>query len=314
MVSSLPKPKVVVVCGPTCAGKTSVAISLAEAFGGRIVSADSVQIYRYLDIGTAKPTPDEQRRVKHYMIDIVDPDEIFNAGRYAGMAERVVAALGGRNIIPFVVGGTGLYIKALVNGIFQAKSADNTVRERLRAEVAACGTQVLHERLSRCDPEAARRIHPNDTIRIIRALEVYAVTGTPLSEYHRRHRFGDTPFEVLKIGIDIDRDVLYRRIDRRVDAMAAAGLPDEVRSLLDRGYDLRCQSMQSIGYRHMIDYLEKRVSWEDALVTMKRDTRRYAKRQMTWFGRDDQIHWIPAENLPEMRRMIARFLQGEITV
>ncbi len=313
MISSLPKPKVVVVCGPTCAGKTSVAISLAEAFGGRIVSADSVQIYRYLDIGTAKPTPDEQRRVKHYMIDIVDPDEIFNAGRYAGMAARVLAALEGRNINPFVVGGTGLYIKALVNGIFQAKSADNTVRERLRAEAAACGTQVLHERLGRCDPEAARRIHPNDTIRIIRALEVYTVTGTPLSEYHRRHRFGDTPFEVLKIGIDIDRDVLYRRIDRRVDAMAAAGLPDEVRSLLDRGYDLRCQSMQSIGYRHMIDYLEKRVSWEDALVTMKRDTRRYAKRQMTWFGRDDQIHWIPAEKLPEMRRMIARFLQGEIT-
>ena len=306
------KPRVVLICGPTGSGKTGTAILLAEAFQGRIVNADSMQVYRHMDIGTAKPTSDEQRRIKHYLLDIVEPDEDFNAPRFAEMATGVVFRLRQRKIVPFVVGGTGLYIKALEHGIFRAPSADGKVRGRLKARAAAGGVRDLYEQLSRCDPAAAHRIHPNDTYRIIRALEVYEVTGQTISAYHDQHRFGEQPFEVLKIGLNIPREVLYARINRRADAMIETGLLDEVQSLLQRGYDLRYKSMQSIGYRHMVDFIEKRLSWEEALETMKRDTRRYAKRQMTWFGRDPGIHWVEAKNNLRLRELIDRFLQARI--
>lgn len=304
------KPNVVVICGPTATGKTSTAIELAETVSGEIVGADSMQVYRYMDIGTAKPTADEQACVPHHMIDIVDPDEHFDARKYAEMAHEIIMELFTRGITPLVVGGTGLYIKALVHGLFEADPADHNIRRRLKEKAEALGTDFLHKRLSRCDPDTASRIHPHDTYRIVRALEVYELTGKTISDHQRTHRFQDRPFRVLKIGLDLDRDLLYDRINLRVDAMIKAGLIDEVKGLLGQGYAPNLKSMQSIGYRHLVDFIEKRLSWDEALRTLKRDTRRYAKRQLTWFNADPEIVWFNPEQLDEILRTIETFLNS----
>ncbi len=302
----------IVIYGPTGVGKTSAAIEIAGKFKGEIINADSMQIYKYMDIGTAKPTPDEQARVKHHMIDIVYPDESFDAAMYAKMARETVMELDKQNIVSFVVGGTGFYIKALLHGLFTgpAKGGDINVRERLKEEAAVYGAAFLHTRLSKCDPIAAENIHPNDTYRIIRALEVYEITGKSISEYHEKHRFTDKPFKVLTIGLDMNREILYDRINSRVDAMIDAGLIDEVKGLLDRGYSENLKPMQSIGYRHAVDYIKARISWDEALSTLKRDTRRYAKRQMTWFKADLQTVWMKPEQSKDIIRLIKKFLSG----
>ncbi len=303
------KPNVVVICGPTATGKTSTAIDLAGTINGEIIGADSMQIYRYMDIGTAKPTAAEQACVPHHMIDIVDPDESFDARKYAQMAHDIIVTRCKQGIIPLVVGGTGLYIKALVHGLFAADPADPDLRQHLKEKAEAVGPDFLHKRLKRCDPDTAARIHPHDTYRIIRALEVYELTGTRISEHHRTHRFQERPFRVLKIGLDLDRNLLYERINRRVDTMMEAGFVDEVKELLSRGYSPGLKSMQSIGYRHLFDFIDKRLSWDEALRTLKRDTRRYAKRQITWFNADPAVKWFNPEQLDDMRRIIKNFLQ-----
>ena len=310
--SDRPKPKVIVICGPTGAGKTSAAIEIAGEFNGEIINADSMQIYKYMDIGTAKPTSDEQARVKHHMIDIVYPDESFDAAMYAKMARETVMKLDRQEVVSFVVGGTGFYIKALLYGLFigPAKGGDVNVRERLKGEAAVHGAAFLHRRLSKCDPIAAENIHHNDTYRIIRALEVYEITGKSISEYHEEHRFADELFRVLTIGLDINREILYDRINSRVDAMIDAGFIDEVKRLLDRGYSENLKPMQSIGYRHAVDYIKGRVSWDEALSTLKRDTRRYAKRQLTWFKADLQTVWMKPEQSKDIIRLVKKFLSG----
>ena len=229
------KPRVIVICGPTATGKTAAGIALARALGGEIISADSMQVYRRMDIGTAKPTAAERAAVAHHLIDVVDPDEPFDAARYAAQARAEVLALHRRGAVPVIVGGTGLYIKALLHGLFRSDAGDPAVRRRLAAEAETGGIRELHARLAACDPESARRLHPNDTARILRALEVFEVTGRSISGFHREHRFAEAPFDALQIGLHLDRDVLYERIDCRVDAMLAAGLEDEVRGLLCRG-------------------------------------------------------------------------------
>ncbi len=303
---------VIVLVGPTAIGKTALSLQLVERFDCEIISMDSMQVYRYMDIGTAKPTPDEQARVKHHMIDIVYPDESFDAAMYAKMARETVMKLDRRDVVSFVVGGTGFYIKALLYGLFigPAKGGDVNVRERLKGEAAVHGAAFLHTRLSKCDPIAAENIHPNDTYRIIRALEVYEITGKSISEYHEEHRFADEPFKVLTIGLDMNREILYDRINSRVDAMIDAGLIDEVKGLLDNGYSENLKPMQSIGYRHAVDYIKGRVSWDEALSTLKRDTRRYAKRQMTWFKADSQTVWMKPEQSKDIIRLIRKFLPG----
>jgi tRNA dimethylallyltransferase len=303
------KPKIIVICGPTATGKTSTAIELAGTVGGEIVGADSMQVYRYMDIGTAKPTIDEQACVPHHMIDIVDPDEHFDARKYAEMAHEIIMELSARDITPLVVGGTGLYIKVLVHGLFEADSTDHNIRRRLKEQAEAVGTDFLYKRLNRCDPDTALRIHPHDTYRIIRALEVYELTGKTISDYHRTHRFQDRPFRVLKIGLDLDRDLLYDRINLRVDAMIEAGLIDEVKKLLGKGYSPDLKSMQSIGYRHMVDLIRNRLSVDEALRTLRRDTRRYAKRQLTWFNADHEIVWFNPVQLDDISLIIKNFLQ-----
>lgn len=309
MSASAKKPPLVVVCGPTGIGKTSVAIDMALAFGGEIVGADSMQIYRHMDIGTAKPTPEERKAVRHHLVDIIDPDIPFDAARYAETARPIIAQLHGAGILPLVTGGTGLYIKALTQGIFQARPADPGVRDHLRRESESLGAPVLHERLRRVDPAAARRLHPHDAFRIVRALEIFETTGKTISEYHAEHRFAEAPYSVLRVGLEMEREALYDRINRRVEAMLDAGLADEVRKLLNMGYGPDLKAMGSIGYRHMVDFLEGRSSREEAVRTLQRDTRRYAKRQFTWFRKDPRVRWFAPDAAEAIRAEIKNFLQ-----
>jgi tRNA dimethylallyltransferase len=301
------KPKVIVICGPTGIGKTAVGIELAGKFGGEIISADSMQIYRHMDIGTAKPTPEELAQVTHHMIDIVDPDEDYDAVQYSKQARSRIAEIVNRGLIPFVVGGTGLYLKALLHGLFQSKPVDPQIRTRLNQEAEENGSGFLFERLKKIDPAAADRIHPNDSYRIIRALETIESSGKTISEHHQNHGFAECPFAALKIGLQMDRQNLYTRIDNRVDLMIEAGLVEEVTKLLEMGYTAELKSMQSIGYRHVVGFLEGDLPADEYVRTLKRDTRRFAKRQFTWFGADPQIKWFEPDRLNEIVRLTEGF-------
>jgi tRNA dimethylallyltransferase len=309
MDSKSAKPKIIIICGPTGIGKTSVGIHLAEKFGGEIIGADSMQIYRHMDIGTAKPTPEERRRVYHHMVDMVDPDEDFDAVKFSDGARKTIDALNRLGRAVFVVGGTGLYIKALLHGLFQSEPIDPEVRSRLRQELEQDGSKCLHKRLELIDPATADRLHPNDSYRILRALETIETSGESLAKRHQSHGFEDNPFNALKIGLCIDRANLYARIERRVDLMIQAGRVEEVKKLLAMGYSAELKSLQSIGYRHMTDFLAARMPWEESVRTLKRDTRRFAKRQFTWFGADPGIKWYEPGRLKEMSGLVEGFLE-----
>ena len=267
-----------------------------------------MQVYRRMEIGTAKPSADEQAQVRHHLIDVVEPDEPFDASRYCELARHAAAELHVRNILPVVAGGTGLYIKALLYGVFQAPAPDPKVRKRLQREAEQSGPRQLHRRLEEIDPEAAERIHPNDAFRIVRALETLEVTGETISAHQKRHRFQDCPYRTFKIGLRMDREALYARINARVDAMVQAGLKEEVRSLLAAGYSAELKSMQSLGYRHIATYIEGRLEWEETVRTMKRDHRRYAKRQLTWFRADPEITWTEPQEISGLYPAIEKFL------
>jgi tRNA dimethylallyltransferase len=308
MSSKIEKPKIIIICGPTGIGKTAVAVELAQHFNGQIIGADSMQIYKYMDIGTAKPTAEEQIRVPHHMIDIVAPDETFDAARYARLARAKIFELNEQGITPFVVGGTGLYIKALLHGLFNGAVSEPDVRKRLKEEAAVHGSASLHARLGRLDPETARRLHAHDTYRVLRALEVVETTGKTISQYRQEHGFLEQPFRSIKIGLNINRTDLYECLNSRVDAMISAGFVNEVKSLLARGYSRDLKSMQSIGYRHMVDYIEGRLSWEECTRTIQRDHRRYAKRQLTWFGADPEIIWKEPGQIDAVMMIIEKFI------
>ena len=303
------KPSVIVICGPTGIGKTSAGIETAEAFGGEIISADSMQIYKYMDIGTAKPTLEERARIFHHMIDIVEPDEDFSAARFASLAAESIRKLSEKKITPFVVGGTGLYIKALTNGLFDPGAICTDAKIRLKKEAELHGTEFLYNRLKKSDPVAADRIHPNDTFRIIRALEIFETTGTAISEYHGKHSFSEKMFNVLKIGLTIERQALYDRIEKRVDSMIEAGFIDEVRRLIEMNYTADLKSMQSIGYRHFFDYISGRVQLDETVRILKQDTRRFAKRQMTWFNADPEIVWVKPDQVNDINLLVGSFLK-----
>lgn len=304
------KPSVIVICGPTGIGKTSAGIEAAEAFGGEIISADSMQVYKYMDIGTAKPTLEERKRIFHHMIDIIEPDEDFSAAKFALMADEIIERLRRREIIPFLVGGTGLYIKALIKGLFNPETSLDGTRSRLKKEAEKYGTESLYKRLLASDREAADKIHPNDTFRIVRALEVYETTGMTISEHHKKHAFSGNRFNVLKIGLTTERDDLYKRIEKRVDLMVEAGFAEEVKRLLDMNYTAGLKSMQSIGYRHMVEYLTGRISLDETVRILKQDTRRFAKRQMTWFNADPEIVWVKPDQANNIKILIGSFLKA----
>lgn len=285
------RPRVVTLLGPTGAGKSKLVIELAEEFGGEIISADSMQVYRYMDIGTAKPTLDEQKRVPHHLIDIVTPDQPFHAALYRTLGRKTIDQLYRSRKPIWVVGGTGLYIKVLIQGLFVSPKIDSEVREKLKKEVKEKGGDHLYQRLERVDPKTASTLHPHDLFRMIRALEVYDSTGIPISFYREQHRFGERPYHALKIGLEIDRVRLYRLIDQRVDDMIEKGFLEEVKKLLEMGYGVELKPMQSLGYKQMVQFLSKEIEWIEAIRQMKRDTRHYAKRQLTWFKVDSEIHW-----------------------
>jgi tRNA dimethylallyltransferase len=300
--------KVVVISGPTASGKTSLGVDLALAFKGEIISADSMQVYRGMDVGTAKPTPEERKGIPHYLLDVVDPDEEFNAATFRSMAIPRIEDIGSRGKSCLVVGGTGLYIKSLLDGLFQCPPADTELRESLRREWDSSGSEVLYERLVDLDPESARRIHRNDRARIIRALEVIHQTHRRLSDLTNAHAFGGRTLNVLKLCLNVERQKLYDRIDKRSLAMVENGLVEETESLLNRGYSPDLKPMKAIGYRHMVTYLNGDRSLDEAISELQKDTRRYAKRQLTWFRADPEVTWIEPGNFQLFEEKVKKFL------
>jgi tRNA dimethylallyltransferase len=285
------RPRVVILVGPTGVGKSRWAIEWAEELGGEIISADSMQVYRYMDIGTAKPTLNDQKRVRHHLIDLVNPDQLFHAALYRTLGRKTIDQLSlGKKPI-WVVGGTGLYIKTLLQGLFTSPKIDPQTREDLKREAKEKGTDVLYERLKKVDPPTASQLHPNDLFRMIRALEVYNSTGVPISFYREQHRFGERPYVTFKIGLEMNRERLYPRIEGRVDQMLEKGFLEEVKRLMEMGYGPELKPMQSLGYKQMVQFLLKEIEWDEGIRQMKRDTRHYAKRQWTWFKADPEVQW-----------------------
>jgi len=285
------KPKIVVIVGPTASGKSARALELAGHFGAEIINADSMQVYRYMDIGTAKPSPEERKLVRHHLIDILYPDEEFSAALFREEARQAIADVEARGRKAMVVGGTGLYIKALTSGLIKGGEVDSVIRSRLQSEARNGGRERLYMHLQEVDPPTAARLHPHDTYRIIRALEVYERTGRPISSLRGGHRFKEGPYQTLKIGLTMERDELYRRIDTRVDEMIRQGLQEEVRRLVAMGYSPTLKAMQSLGYKQMAAHHQGAYDLTEATRLIKRDTKRYAKRQVTWFKADTRIHW-----------------------
>ena len=289
------KPKVVIILGPTGVGKSKVAVEVALAVGGEIINADSQQVCRYMDIGTGKPSQEQRQKAPHHLIDIIDPDEEFNAALFRQKALKSAEQIWSRGKKAILCGGTGLYIKAFTQGLFVGPAKDPAVRKLLTEEAQEKGLSSLYERLRQVDPDVTSSIHPNDRQRIIRALEVFELTGKAMSQWQHEHSFRENPFETLKIGLNREREELYAIIDRRCEQMVADGLVDEVRELMERRYSLDLKPLQSVGYRHMGLYLSGAMSLENALTLMKRDTRHLAKQQLTWFRADREIHWFHPE-------------------
>lgn len=282
----------IVLVGPTAVGKTAVAVELAERIGGEIVNADSMQVYVGMDVGAAKPDADERARVPFHLLDVVPPDRAFTVADWKEKAETAISAIYARGNRPILCGGTGLYIRALLDDWSLAETPSSPVlRARLNEEAQSLGSVELHKRLSGVDPATAARLHPNDAVRIVRALEVFEITGTPLSEYQARDRATRPSRPATRIGLTIPRPELYARIGTRVDAMLAAGLEAEVRGLLERGYAPTLGPMRGLGYKEMVSYLSGEIDYTAAIESIKQNTRRFAKRQGTWFRADPLIAW-----------------------
>ena len=301
------------IVGPTGVGKTEVALALADRLDAEIVSADSMQVYRYMDIGTAKPTPAQRRQCPHHLLDVADPDEEFNVALFRETALKAVEDVWSRGRNVLVAGGTGLYVKALTRGLFAGPPRDAALRAELARVISEHGVGYLFDRLKRVDPQAAERIHPRDRVRIVRALEVFHGTGRPLSQWQREHGFGDRPFEVLGVGLERPRPELYELIDRRCEGMMAEGLLDESQSLLDRGYAPGLRSMQGVGYRQAVQCLMGGMSRAEALSSMQQATRRLAKRQLTWFRAQPSLRWVHPDRVDAIEELCRGFLgQGGV--
>jgi tRNA dimethylallyltransferase len=282
--------KLVAIGGPTCTGKSELAVIVAERFGGEIVNGDSLQVYRHFDIGTAKPDAETRRVVPHHLIDIIDPNEEFNAALFRDRADRAIVDISARGRLPIIVGGTGLYLKALFYGLFPAKR-DDALREKLRDDYDLDPIS-FYEKLKEVDPAYALRISFRDRIRAVRAMEIYLLEGKPFSELEKEHGFREARYDICNIGLTAERGELYRRIDDRVVAMIARGLVEEVKSILARGYAKELKPFSSIGYREVLHYFSGSIGYEDMVKDIQKNTRHYAKRQFTWFAKERDMQWF----------------------
>ncbi|GLC79797.1 tRNA (adenosine(37)-N6)-dimethylallyltransferase MiaA [Lacrimispora brassicae] len=301
----------IILTGPTAVGKTALSIRLAKAIGGEIISADSMQVYRHMDIGSAKITREEMEGVPHYLIDVLDPDEEFNVTVFQKMAMEAMEEIYSHGHIPIVTGGTGFYIQALLYDIdFTENGEDNSIRRELETLGQERGAGVLHRLLEDVDPDSAAEIHENNMKRVIRAIEYYRQTGERISEHNKRERQKKSPYDFLYYVVNTDRTSLYERIDRRVDLMLEQGLVEEVMHLKDMGLTRDMVSMQGLGYKEILDYLQGIYTLEEAVYVLKRDTRHFAKRQITWFKREQDVRWL---NLPDFNndldQVLLRILQ-----
>ncbi len=312
--------RIIVIVGPTASGKSRLGLSLARSLDGEIVSADSVQVYRGLDIGSAKATPAEREEVPHHLLDVADPRDRFSAATYARLASAAIDDVLARGKVPILVGGTGLYVRALLFGLADAAPSDPKMRASLDAELARDGSPVMHARLREIDPIAAERIHPNDAVRIVRALEVYRLTGRSMSEHQAAHRPGGPRYAWAGIGLTGPRQWLWRRIAVRCEAMVEAGLIEEVEALMASGVPPTAPAFSAIGYAHVMRLWSGSLSPDDWLDRMMIDTRRYAKRQLTWFRKEEGVRWLNAAELmtsqeetrqEETLAAVRSFLAGE---
>ena len=304
------KPEIIVVCGPTATGKTRLGIELAEAFGGEIVSADSMQIYRGMDVGTAKATAEERASVPHHMLDVAEPQENWSVARYVAEASRCCDDILARGKLPILVGGTGLYIDSLIAGRdFAENDGDAKLREQLNARYDALGAEAMWEKLKAVDPARAEKLAPSDRRRIVRALEVWTLTGKTITAHDEETRRLPPRYEAGRIVLTYaDRAALYARIDRRVEEMAEEGLFEEVEALLRSGVPADCTAMQAIGYKEAAAALRGEFSRAEALTLIKQASRRYAKRQLTWFGRNPAVHWITWDREPDLAKALETLL------
>lgn len=307
---STEKKPLIILTGPTAVGKTALSIKLAKQIHGQMISADSMQVYRHMDIGTAKVTPEEMQGIPHYLIDVLEPTEEFNIVRFQQMAKAALTQIYAAGAIPIVVGGTGFYIQSLLYDIQFAESDDDTAyRNALQQLAADRGADYLHQRLAEVDPAAASAIHAHNVKRVIRALEFYHQTGTRISEHNEEQRKKSSPYQFLYFVLNDDRQVLYSRIDQRIDRMMEDGLVREVQTLKDMGCTRDMVSMQGLGYKEILDYLEGRCSLEEAVYILKRDTRHFAKRQLTWFRREPEVIWLDRTRYPDDTAMLQEMLQ-----
>ncbi|HZY09597.1 MAG TPA: tRNA (adenosine(37)-N6)-dimethylallyltransferase MiaA [Bacteroidota bacterium] len=296
--------RVLVLVGPTASGKTAVSFFIAQHLKIEIISADSRQIYRYMDIGTAKPSGEDRQHIPHHFIDILTPDTEFNAGEYGKEGRRIVDEIFQRKRMPLVVGGSGLYIQSLVDGFFEGPSADKTIRKKLNERLATEGADKLLEQLRSVDPVAASKMISSNTRRIIRALEVYALSGVPISQLQQNRR--ESNFTPIIVGLQWDRKMLYERINRRVEWMLKQGFVEEVRKLQSLGYSRDLNAMQTVGYKEVYDFLEGKTDYDRMVELMKQNSRRFAKRQLTWFRRDKRIKWYDVQNEEELKTIAVK--------
>ncbi|ADK84196.1 tRNA delta(2)-isopentenylpyrophosphate transferase [Desulfarculus baarsii DSM 2075] len=301
------RPPLLVVVGPTAVGKTGLAIALAQALDAEIVSADSVQVYRGLDVGSAKPTAREQAQARHHLLDVADPAEPFSAARYVELADQAIADIASRGKRALVVGGTGLYVRALLHGLAPAPPAAPELREELRAQWQELGPLAMHRRLAELDAQSAARLHPNDRQRVLRALEVCLGSGRPMSAWQASHRFGQRRYEHLTLGLDRQRQQLYQRIEERGRQMWAEGLLEEARAALAAGASPQAHGLDSLGYRQAVALILGRLTPEQAVAETIKQTKAYAKRQLTWFRGLEGINWLSADDLVGALALARRF-------
>ncbi len=304
------KRPLVILTGPTAVGKTALSIALAKAIGGEIISADSMQVYRHMDIGSAKITPEEMEGIPHYLIDVLEPDQEFNVVVFQELAKQAAAEIYSRGHIPIVAGGTGFYIQALVYDIdFTENDEDTAFRRTLEEQAKREGAEALYERLRAVDPESCESIHAHNIKRVIRAIEFYEKTGKKISEHNREQRQNDSPYNFAYFVLNDDRELIYERINVRVDLMMAQGLVEEVRALRESGCRKEMVSMQGLGYKELLSYLEGETSMEEAVYLIKRDTRHFAKRQLTWFRREKEVIWVDKTVFDHDSQKILNFMQ-----